>query len=497
LFRIAPHCENYTATDFSHNTLEYLRDNLHSLGAQAGAVELLERAAHDIHDLPTQGYDVVILNSVAQYFPSLDYFLEVMRAALERLAPGGSLFLGDLRSLALLPGFTASLELFSAPATLSLRALNNTVLQQMSLDNELIIHPSLFSLLQGQIPHIGHVRVLPKRAARHNELSKYRYDVIVQREPPRLTPLTWETWGRDGLSLETLPARLKLGVDVVAVDRVPNSRVLGDTRAARLIAEPGELQTVSDLRRALGQENGGVDPEELERQAQLHGYRLELSWLDGWEDGSYRAVFTRKERPMPAFALDAPPKREMRACANSPAQALLRRQLGAHLREHLSRRLPEYMAPAAFVCLPRFPLTPNGKLDRNALPDPQRRRAIQEFVAPRNSSEQRLARIWAEVLGQSRIGVHDDFFDLGGHSLLATQVIARIRQTFGVELALRVMFEAASIAKLATLLPAQEGPPSDSGTSRIATIERRARSPQAQDRLRALIEAGSREGALR
>src|SRR5262249_14250288 len=113
------------------------------------------------------------------------------------------------------------------------------------------------------------------------------------------------------------------------------------------------------------------------------------------------------------------------------------------LRAFLLEHLPDYMAPAAFVVLDAFPLTPNGKMDRKALPDPERGRLAPEqaFVAARNPVEETLAGIWADVLGVPRVGIHDNFFELGGHSLLATQVISRACSALQVQLPLRCLFE--------------------------------------------------------
>jgi amino acid adenylation domain-containing protein len=120
------------------------------------------------------------------------------------------------------------------------------------------------------------------------------------------------------------------------------------------------------------------------------------------------------------------------------------------LRRLLQLQLPDYMVPSAFVLLDALPLTPTGKLDRLALPTPNRARPDLEetFVAPCSPVEQVVAGIWAEVLGLERIGVHDSFFDLGGHSLLATQVMSRLRDALHVELPLQALFEAPTIAGL-------------------------------------------------
>jgi amino acid adenylation domain-containing protein/non-ribosomal peptide synthase protein (TIGR01720 family) len=123
----------------------------------------------------------------------------------------------------------------------------------------------------------------------------------------------------------------------------------------------------------------------------------------------------------------------------------------SELRRHLSAHLPEYMIPSVFVTLAELPLTANGKLDRKALPAPDGSRPIleREFVAPRTETEKVLAEIWSEVLRVSQVGIHDNFFELGGHSLLATIVTSRIRASFSVELPLRYIFEAPTVARLA------------------------------------------------
>ncbi|MCY1042404.1 amino acid adenylation domain-containing protein, partial [Corallococcus sp. bb12-1] len=122
----------------------------------------------------------------------------------------------------------------------------------------------------------------------------------------------------------------------------------------------------------------------------------------------------------------------------------------SELRAHLQQKLPEYMVPAVYVQLDAFPLTPNGKVDRKALPAPEASATQRDrYVAPRTTTERQLAALWAEVLRVERVGNEDHFFELGGHSLLATQVVARVRATFGVELPLRALFEEPTLRRLA------------------------------------------------
>jgi acyl carrier protein len=180
----------------------------------------------------------------------------------------------------------------------------------------------------------------------------------------------------------------------------------------------------------------------MDSQVKIRGYRIEMGEIEAvlsehpaveevavtaWEDQI-------KEKRLAAYVV-----------ARSGIEA-------EELRAALLQRLPEYMVPSAFVMLPALPLTPNGKLDRKALPTPERPSGESVYVAPRNEIEERLAKIWGEVLGLERIGVDDNFFDLGGHSLLATQVVARAQDAFHQNFPLRRLFETPTIAGLARII---------------------------------------------
>ncbi|HEX6039265.1 thioesterase domain-containing protein, partial [Longimicrobium sp.] len=141
------------------------------------------------------------------------------------------------------------------------------------------------------------------------------------------------------------------------------------------------------------------------------------------------------------------------------------------LRGHLAEALPEFMVPAAFVRMDAFPVTPNGKLDRRALPAPEAASfTARAYEAPVGETEQALAGIWAEALGVERVGRGDNFFALGGHSLSAVRVIARMRQALGVEVPLTHVFSHPTVESLAARLFAPEAPvPADRAVAVRAT----------------------------
>ncbi len=130
----------------------------------------------------------------------------------------------------------------------------------------------------------------------------------------------------------------------------------------------------------------------------------------------------------------------------------------AELRDYLKRQLPEYMVPADFVFMEGFPLTPNGKVDRRALPEPRENESTLagSFVAPRDEFESRMARLWAQVLGRESVGIRDDFFDLGGHSLLALRLTSRIEKEFGKKLTLTALIQAPTVEEMVWLVRADD-----------------------------------------
>ncbi|MGH9335342.1 MAG: amino acid adenylation domain-containing protein, partial [Vicinamibacteria bacterium] len=168
---------------------------------------------------------------------------------------------------------------------------------------------------------------------------------------------------------------------------------------------------------------------------------------------------------------------------SSPADA----PSGAELRESLKRRLPEYMVPSLFVVLEELPLTPSGKLDRRSLPEPASDPLEGEDLeaSPRSPLEDGILEIWKDVLGVPSAGIHEDFFDCGGHSLLATQVVSRIRETFGVEIPLRALFEGPTIAGLALAVEKKKARGEDAESLPIAPAPRESEAPLsfAQQRL--------------
>ncbi|MBT5230223.1 MAG: amino acid adenylation domain-containing protein, partial [Methylococcales bacterium] len=186
----------------------------------------------------------------------------------------------------------------------------------------------------------------------------------------------------------------------------------------------------------------------IDHQVKLRGYRIEL--------GEIEASLTKHDDVAQVVVLvreDTPGYQRLVGYVVSESFAPLETQ---DLKEFLAEQLPSYMVPTDYVFLDAFPLTPNGKIDRNALPAPGGMTMTDAYTAPRTPIELGLVDIWSEVLGAVRVGIDDNFFEFGGHSLLATQVISRVKDKFSVELPVRYLFEFPTVAKLSELIEQQQ-----------------------------------------
>jgi amino acid adenylation domain-containing protein len=466
LFRIAPHCSYYLGTDFSALALDYLKKHL----AQTSLthVELLQRMADDFDGVQPGSFDVVILNSIVQYFPSVSYLGRVLESAMKALAHGGYIFIGDVRSLPLIEAFHTSVELYRAPSSLPVEHLRQRVRRKMSQEKELFLDPEFFTALKQQSPQISQVEVQVKRGRHHNELTRFRYDAVIRVEPEADVKangnLSWIDWQEQNLTLEAIRRSLKESQpEVLGVKQVPSARLTKELKAVELLTSLPGRAPVSELRQALHAVDGvGTEPEALWAISRELPYTASVYFSGVGAKGCLDVLFKRKsidsENGQAAIHLSNGRETQLKpwsSYANDPLQGMSAQKIAPVLRRFLQERLPDYMVPSTFVLLDSFPRTAGGKIDRQALPAPEQSRSemAKAYVAARTPVEEQLVKIWGDTLGFKYIGINDNFFtELGGHSLLATQLVSRIRDAFHLELPLRRLFEASTIAQLAVAL---------------------------------------------
>ncbi|MFD4035342.1 amino acid adenylation domain-containing protein [Streptomyces sp. NPDC058637] len=415
---VAPHVDLYWGTDLSGEVIDTLCRQTAQIPGLAERTCFTATPAHLLDGLPAGTFDTVVINSVAQYFPGLDYLTDVIRKAFDLLGESGSVFLGDLRDLRLLRLMRTAVHRTGHPGD-SEAATRYAVDRAVERETELLVDPALFDTLAGSLEGFGGADVRVKRGDYANELSRYRYDVVLHKRPAAPVPLASVpslAWERAG-GLDSIAARLRdERPEGLRVTGIPNGRLdadLAGTNGAGATAVPE-----------------GVDVTALHEAGRPAGYRALVTWTAGSDEGRLDAVFVPEDAQgtgaAPAYRdlylPDATPAR----FANDPLVARRSGALVAGLRTALAERLPDHMVPVALVLLDALPVTLNGKLDHKALPAPDAALSASDTM-PATPQEQTLARLFAEVLGLPRAGADDDFFRQGGDSIVSIQLVSRAR----------------------------------------------------------------------
>ncbi|WP_442791742.1 amino acid adenylation domain-containing protein [Mycolicibacterium sp. ND9-15] len=449
LSQIAARCEQYWGTDFSAPTIERLQAEV-AAQSWGDRVRLQVQPADVTEGLPAGYFDTVIVNSVVQYFPSAAYLRQVIDDAVQLLAPGGVLVIGDVRNHSLLGAFHTGVALARSQRA-DAAEIRQRVQRAIVGEPELLLAPEFFTTWAAGNAAVAGLDIQVKRASADNELTRYRYDVVIYTSPGAVCSMaeapTW-AWtrcaGLSGLHAELVAQR----PEVVRVSEIPRAGLIVDVGV-----EQG-LAAGLGLAEALAQPiPDAVDPEQLHELGEAAGYRVAVTW--GSSPGTLDAVFVSvAQGPRGALTeLYLPRAAERSGDANDPQTNT---KISA-VRQQLSARLPDYMVPTQVLVLEQFPMTSSGKIDRRALPAPVF--TTTSFRAPQTPTEKIVAEIFADVLGLDRAGLDDDFFTLGGDSLIATRVSTRLQLALGREVPVRYLFDASTVGDLAEYLHRHRGSP--------------------------------------
>lgn len=420
LFRLYNHCEHYMGVDPSKEAIEGLK----SFFKHNQAVDLQQGSADQINALVETKFDFIVINSVVQYFPSLSYLKAVIDKAIQLMPHSGTLFIGDVRNLCLLPVFYKDLEQTLAGGALDEYTLDKVIQARMDEEHELIIDPEFFYQLQKEDPKID-VTVLLKKGIYTNELTRFRYDVIIKVNQQQGIKEDYVAIDfNEGLTKALIGQKMRENKNIpLLIHDYPNPRMKQFSAA-----EENDFSWFDQ-----------------------NDYYYEPYWPQSGNISTVDLLFCKKEQTIPSLVRRKLAGKSFQSLSNNPTRVSYLASLNNDLRAFVSSQLPEYMVPTFYICLPSFPLTINGKINTQDLPNPGKARPAlnNNYVAPKKPLEKQLSGIWTSLLGINQIGIHDNFFDLGGHSLLATQLLFKINETFNIDVPLRVLFEISTIAWLA------------------------------------------------
>lgn len=462
LFRLAPEMDCYEGTDFSSNTLQYVQQELTLL--KLPQVTLTQCEATGTKSL-LKTYDVVILNSVIQYFPSVNYLLDALKQSISKVRPGGYVFIGDIISLPHLRAFHASVLLSKATQTVSYLEWKALVHRSVEEENELAIDANFFYALQKVESRISHVEILIKAGKFRNEMTNFRYDVILYIDHTIDKPtetLIWHDWQQETLQLPTLHTILSENQPTYfAIKNIPNQRVAGISEILNNHFSP-EVDWQNACKNCVAKaKTQAIAPEVMYEIAADHGYHASMAWSNENPSDDFQVLFRKKSlsermnRDYLGFLQNPQPEIKMawEDYANKPLLSRIHRHCIAKIKGFLRAHLPHYMIPNYFTLLKELPISANGKIDRKALPKILYPLCKENYILAKTPTQKKLVAIWKEMLGINQIGIHHNFYDMGGTSLLSVQLIVEIENVFNVELSVHeIVTIAPTIEKLGSLI---------------------------------------------
>ena len=461
LFEIAPNTMSYVATDYSENAVEKLQEKLALNKAKWRNVKAAVATADDFSTVKESSLDLVLIHSVAQYFPDTTYLLHVIKEAVKHVEPGGCIFIGDMQGKNSLKMHHTFDQFQRSTENNTLADFRKIVDRRVQIEDELLADPAFFYLLTHYIPAISAVDIQLREGRYLNETTKFHYDIwlYVGNPPEVVNADVVVNWTPD-YTLERIEQSLIESPGVVLqLTNLFNNRTAPDYQLIQVINALSDDKFLAEAKQKMAAVSPGVDPSRLWSMGETHNFSTHIRWANDGTDNLLDVVF------IPRTATKKIPVRPARvASENASLSNFIRNPFTPDLvvspqqleawKQHTQSKLPVYMVPNDFVILARLPLTPNGKIDRKALPEPQLTKTDKQtgYVSPRTDIEKLVSDIWMECLRLEKISVFDNFFELGGHSLIAVQVMTRLEKKTGKRLPLSTLFEYPTVEKLASVL---------------------------------------------
>jgi amino acid adenylation domain-containing protein len=480
LFNLSAGLQSYVGLEPSKSAAAFVNNAIKSVPALAGKAEVHVGTATDVSQLSGLRPDLVVFNSVVQYFPTPEYLTQVVDT-LVRIPGVKRLFFGDIRSHAINRHFLAARAIHTLGNNATKRSVRQKMAELEEREEELLVEPAFFTALEKRLPDlIKHVEILPKNMQATNELSAYRYAAVVHlhdsdesaRPVHSLENHQWIDFQAAQMDSHALLELLRLSKDTmtVAVSNIPCAKIAFERQIVESLDNDSKEETQSTLDgaawisavRSDAEHRVSMSVPELLRLAKESGFRVEVSAARQWsQSGALDAVFHHYPSSQTASRtlIRFPTDNQVRSSvdlANRPLQRLQRCRAALQVRERLQSLVPSYMIPSNIVVLDQMPLNASGKVDRKelarrarSLPKQQTAPPVPAF--PISDIEVILCEEAKETFGMD-VNITDHFFKLGGHSLLATKFVSRIDHRLKVRVTVKDMFDYPVFADLAVII---------------------------------------------
>ncbi|MCW3114364.1 MAG: hypothetical protein JWR18_2760, partial [Segetibacter sp.] len=455
-YRLTDKISKYIGTDFSRSSISQINNTINKALKNYCISEFRVCTAHEVTIATHELIDTIIINSVAQYFPSENYMTTVIGNSISNLNGKGKIIIGDVRDLRLLQLFKARLSLNKYPASTSIREFQWALDELVSKEEELCFSPDYFYHLQSLFPEITHVDIQWKQGSYINELTLYRYTVIiyvgVQAE---VIEPEWVSWLQSE-GMQNITNQIEQGQNLIAIKDAPNPRLFKERLLQRGLQNQ-IVDSVGDLNKCLeGEDRDSNEIKNIISLAGEKGYKYKL--LVHSDPLRVNIVITKdSDRRLTSNPYELKDCKNFQT-TNIPLFSDITVLLKKDIKSSLQKYLPDYMIPADFIAVNELPLTINAKIDRRFLSSIEERNltVADTYKPAQNQVEKLLVEIWQEALVIKQIGINDNYFDLGGNSITAVRIISKIKKTLGKILPHSILISAPTISELAEFLQKNE-----------------------------------------
>ena len=416
LKQLAPLSEHYVATDLSDIVIMRLKNEL-SHKEYCNKVELYCSPADSLECVADRRFDTIIINSVIMFFQSVPYFTAVLKNCMELLKEEGTLFLGDIQDYELLNVFRGSVRMFRDKS-----GTIGDVKKQIEVDTanvkDLYVSQKFFSVLPYLIPEVGDICIHQKNMQSDNEISRFRYDVIIRKNKKNSSDAhEYEYNPFEGI--KGITNILAVANRTVKISRIPNSRIWSCIAMYNKLYTAEESDKIADMIQTIPEKEGALSPFMLYAAAKEIGFQCAVRNTD---DGLMEAVFSKQNicncEPLRSYI-------DPEMLVSHPVSEPDTDGILEQIRQYALENLPSFMVPHRIREVEQIPLLPNKKVDYQRL---------KELEGNDHAAEETLQDIWCNTLGLQSFDVTRSFYEAGGHSLLMIRLLNKIHRKYGVHI---------------------------------------------------------------